>query len=96
MNVMKHYWPLCLAITGAYFERSRTVEITEDVWYNEELDDYLVDLPETFEEFVENCNVCFSHEADIPVEQLYEEYVYKKNYIAERIRWQDLLEKEVF
>lgn len=49
-------------------------------------------LPERFEDFVEQCSVVYSNEVDIPVDELYERFVYLSNYKYEKLHWQDLLE----
>lgn len=95
MSIEKRYLPICLAITGAYFERSRTVcladlegpNLTDEEYYDLEI----FCSEHTFEEFIEIFPEQFSHTLDIPVDDIYEEYIYLRNRRFERLNWNDLL-----
>lgn len=65
---------------------------TQAIWEQE----FPEEIPERFEDFVEQFSEVYPNEVDIPVDELYERYIYLTNQTYEKLRWQDLLEKEVF
>lgn len=91
----KRYWALLLAITGEYFERSRAVSLADlegPVITDEEYYDLQIFCStHSFEEYVEIFPEQFSHELDIPIDDIYEVYVSLRNIYEERLRWNDLL-----
>lgn len=66
--------------------------LEEDEWEN------LLEVAATkpFEEWLQHIPDVYSSEDHMPLDDLYAEYIYQRNYSEERLRWQDLLRKEVF
>ena len=95
MFIKKYYLPKCLTITGEYFESSITVCLEGPNLTDEEYYDLEIFCSEhTFEEFIEIFPEQFSHTLDIPVDDIYEEYIYLRNSRFERLNWNDLLTNE--
>lgn len=99
MSIIDRYWNIAVAITGAYFERSRTVNLADlegpNISEEEYYDLQVFCSTHSFEAFIEIFPEQFSHELDIPVDDIYEVYINLKNSYDEKLRWNDLLRKEV-
>lgn len=89
-----------IKICDGYFERDRLIslDMLDTIYLQEEDWENLVEAAATksFEDWLTICPDQYSSEDHMPIEDLYTEYIYLKNYSEERLRWQDLIEKEVF
>ena len=68
-----------------------TIYLQEDEW-----EDLLEASTESFEYWLTKIPDVYSSEDHMPIDDLYSEYIYMRNYSEERLRWNDLLRKEVF
>ena len=97
--MFKDHNEFIIAICDGYFERDRvisldaldTIYLPEDEW-----EDLLEASTGSFEEWLKHIPDVYSSEDHMPLDDLYAEYIYQRNYSEERLRWQDLIGKEVF
>ena len=82
-----------------YFERDRVISLDSiDTIYlsDDEWEDLLEASTGSFEDWLAVIPDVYSSEDHMPIDDLYAEYIYMRNYSDERLRWQDLIRKEVF
>ena len=81
-------------------ERDRVISLDsiDNIYLEEDEWEDLIETAATkpFEEWLKHIPDVYSSEDHMPIDDLYAEYTYQRNYFEERLRWQDLIEKEVF